>query len=126
MMLVVSVISLLIADKNIETVSKLDSIKVYGDISTELTRLALFVRSIDHSNYYKAEPFYSVESIKLAVDNLQALKLSLKDKKSNLLFCENFDMFSENNIHEKKNSSHYEHINLFNYITNTQNQVTFI
>ena len=121
MLLIASICGLGFAYFNIKKISKLDSIQIYGDLSSEITKLALNIRASDHSYFYKLPFYFPLENIKKNIETLKTLKQRLRSNKEELSFCSNFKIYSNYLMPEKYLK--YKQINLKNYIDKTINQV---
>jgi hypothetical protein len=114
---------LLITEENIKTVSRLDSIQLFGDISYELSKLALFFRSADNSNFYNAKHFFSFSGMNDTIFTIKRKIRDLRSKRKNFDFCKVSEILNEPKITVFQNDRTVLMENLFEILIKSQGNV---
>lgn len=114
---------LVVSDENISTISKLESIRIFGDLSYEISKLALFIKSAENSQYYGAQRYFSIDQINSAISIIEKTSSDLRSSKIDKKFCKISRILNQARLKVLSTNSTFKKDNIMNTLIKTQSSV---
>ena len=114
---------LVVFDQNITTISKLGSIRIFGDLSYELSKLALFIKAADNSQYYDVQRYFSIDQINTAISSIEKAASDLRSSKIDKNFFKTSRLLNQQRLKVLSTNSTLKKDNIMNILSKAQSSV---